>query len=79
MGLLSSDHLIVPMMADFSSLEGIKGILMLLYGKYPSSAQKKYAEYIITFNRKVEESKLSLPALYKYLKYINGSDSFFIH
>jgi cellulose biosynthesis protein BcsQ len=67
MGLLSSDRVIVPMMADFSSLEGIKGMLMLLYGKYPSSAQKKYAEKIITFSRKVEESGLSLPTLYEFV------------
>lgn len=66
-GLLSSDRVIVPMMADFSSLEGIKGILMLLYGEYPSSAQKKYAEGIITFSRKVEESGLSLPTLYEFV------------
>lgn len=67
MGLLSSDRVIVPMMADFSSLEGIKGILMLLYGKYPSSAQKKYAEDIITFSRQVEDSGLSLPTLYEFV------------
>lgn len=66
MGLLSSDHLIVPMMADFSSLEGIKGILMLLYGQYPSSAQKKYAEGIITFNSKVLESGLATPTFYEF-------------
>jgi chromosome partitioning protein len=36
MALVSSDYLIIPVMADYSSLEGIKGIFMLLYGEYPS-------------------------------------------
>lgn len=67
MGLLSSDHIIVPMMADFSSLEGIKGILMLLYGQYPSKAQQKYAEGIVTFNSKVKETGLSTPTLYEFV------------
>ncbi len=54
MALLSSDYLIIPMMADFTSLEGIKGILMLLYEQYPSEYLKKYASNIITFNKKVK-------------------------
>ena len=66
MGLVSSDNIIIPMMADFSSLEGIKGLLMLLYGKYPSSALKTYAENIITFNKQVDQFKLELPTLYEF-------------
>lgn len=66
MGLVSSDYIIVPMMADFSSLEGIKGILMLLYGEYPSSALKKYADDIITFTNKINEFNLELPKLYEF-------------
>lgn len=54
MALLSSDYLIIPMMADFTSLEGIKGILMLLYEEYPSESLKKYASNIITFNKQVK-------------------------
>ena len=41
MALVSSDKIIIPMMADFSSLEGIKGIFMLLFGKYPCTVSKK--------------------------------------
>lgn len=67
MGLISSDRIIVPMMADYSSLEGIKGILMLLYGKYPSAAQKKYAENIVTFNKKASESGIKLPQMYEFV------------
>lgn len=67
MGLVSSDYLIVPMMADYSSLEGIKGIMMLLYAKYPSAAVKKYADTIITFNRKISEHQLELPKFYEFV------------
>jgi cellulose biosynthesis protein BcsQ len=67
MALVSSDYLVVPMMADFSSLEGIKGILMLLYGEYPSSALKKYAEDIVTFSNKVDEFGLELPKLFEFV------------
>ncbi|WP_256093838.1 ParA family protein [Pseudomonas putida] len=65
MALVSSDALIVPMMADFSSLEGIKGILMLLYGKYLSSATKNYAAKVVTFNRQVELNQLELPKIFE--------------
>jgi len=67
MGLLSADRLIVPMMADFSSLEGIKSILMLLYGEYPTAALKTYADDFITFNGQVTQFKLKLPLLYEFV------------
>lgn len=67
MALLSSDNLIVPMMADFSSIEGIKGIMMLLYGEYATSALRTYAENIITFNSQVQRNNLTLPKLYKFI------------
>lgn len=66
MGLVSSDFLVVPMMADYSSLEGIKGILSLLYGEFPSAALKKYAEDIITFNKQIETYGLGLPVMYEF-------------
>ncbi|MHB0926616.1 MAG: ParA family protein, partial [Gallionellaceae bacterium] len=66
MGLVSSDYLVVPMMADFSSLEGIRGILMLLYGKYPSVQFQKFAENIITFNSQMNTFKLPHPSLYEF-------------
>ena len=66
MGLTSSDYIITPMMADFSSLEGIKGLLMLLYGKYPSSALKNYAEDIVTYNKQIEQFQLKLPVMYEF-------------
>ena len=67
MGLVSSDYIITPMMADFSSLEGIKGLLMLLYGRYPSSALKTYAENIVTFSKQVERFQLQLPTMYEFV------------
>ncbi|MCU1176661.1 ATPase [Stenotrophomonas maltophilia] len=66
MALVSSDYLIIPMMADFSSLEGIKGILMLLYGKYPSAATKTYADKVMTFNKQSSQYKLPLPKLFEF-------------
>lgn len=65
MALVSSDALVIPMMADFSSLEGIKGILMLLYGKYPSAAVRNYANKVVTFNRQVQQFGLSLPQIFE--------------
>lgn len=67
MALVSSDFLIIPMMADFSSIEGIKGILMMLYGKYPSVALKKYAENVITFNKQIISFNLKLPVIDKFV------------
>ncbi|MDO3616634.1 ParA family protein [Ralstonia pseudosolanacearum] len=67
MGLVSSDYLIVPMMADFSSLEGIKSLMMLLYGKYPSAALKTYADDILTFNSQAKSFNLQLPRLYEFV------------
>lgn len=65
MALVSSDALIIPMMADFSSLEGIKGMLMLLYGKYPSAAVKNYASKVVTFNRQIQQFGLQLPKIFE--------------
>lgn len=66
MGLVSADYLVVPMMADFSSLEGIKGLLMLLYGEYPTAALKNYAANIITFNKQVTAFGMELPLMYEF-------------
>ncbi|MBS1003505.1 ParA family protein [Acetobacter thailandicus] len=65
MALVSSDHIVIPVMADYSSLEGIKGIMMLLYGKYPSSAAKNYADKVLTFNKQIENFHLSLPKIFE--------------
>lgn len=67
MALVSSDYLIVPMMADFSSIEGIKSIFMMLYGEYPTAALKKYAQNIITFNKQMEQFKLNPPKIYEFV------------
>lgn len=67
MALVSSDKLVIPMMADFSSLEGIKGLFMLLFGKYPSAALKQYADDIITFNKQVDSFQLQLPVIYEFV------------
>lgn len=65
MALVSSDYLVVPMMADFSSLEGVKGILMLLYGKYPSAAAVNYAANTVTFHKQIQKFELKLPKIYE--------------
>lgn len=67
MALASSDRIIIPMMADFSSLEGIKSVFSLLYGKYPSAALKQYADNIMTFNKQVDNFKLLLPNIYEFV------------
>ncbi|WP_208458856.1 ParA family protein [Burkholderia sp. BCC0322] len=67
MALVSADRLIVPMMADFSSLEGGKSLMMLLYGKYPSAALKTYAEDMLTFNSQAKSFGLPLPVLYEFV------------
>ena len=67
MALVSSDKIVIPMMADYSSLEGIKSLFMLLFGKYPSRALQKYAEDIITFNNQVERFKMQLPLIYEFV------------
>ncbi len=65
MALLSSDYLIVPMMADFTSVEGIKGIFVMLYGQYPSPALQKYAQNVVTFAKQVNSFGLDLPTIYE--------------
>lgn len=65
MALLSSDRLIVPMMADFTSIEGIKGIFAMLYGKYASQAMQRYAQNVITFDRQVHQFGLALPRIFE--------------
>jgi cellulose biosynthesis protein BcsQ len=67
MALVSSDYLIIPMMADFSSIEGIKSIFMMLYGEYPTAALKKYAHNIITFNKQMDHFKLKAPRICEFV------------
>lgn len=67
MALASSDYLIIPMMADYSSIDGIKGIFTMLYDEYPSAALKKYAENVITFNKQVKTHELELPLIYEFV------------
>jgi cellulose biosynthesis protein BcsQ len=67
MALLSSDNLIIPMMADYSSLEGLKGIMTLLYGEYPTAASRKYADKFLTFISQVESHKFELPKLWEFV------------
>lgn len=77
MSLVSSDRLIIPMMADFSSIEGIKGIMTLLYDEYPTAALKKYAENIMTFTKQIERFKdLKLPLIdtFVFNNYTCGSN-----
>jgi cellulose biosynthesis protein BcsQ len=66
MALVSSDKLVIPMMADFSSLEGIKSMFMLLFGKYPSAALQQYANDVITFDTQVRTFDLKLPKIYEF-------------
>lgn len=66
MALVSSDKIVIPMTADFSSIEGIQGIFMLLFGEYPSFALQNYAADIITFNTQVKTFQLKLPTIYEF-------------
>jgi hypothetical protein len=52
-------------MADFSSIEGIKGILSMLYGKYPSPAMQRYAQNVVTFAKQVKQFELELPTIFE--------------
>ncbi len=67
MALVSSDFLIIPMMADYSSLEGLKGIMTLLYGKYPTSASQRYADKFMTFSSQVKSHDIKLPVLWEFV------------
>ncbi|MGL4034087.1 ParA family protein [Kosakonia cowanii] len=67
MALLSADRLVVPMMADYSSLEGMKGLMMLLYGHYPSSAAQTYAEKFVTFHSQAADNQLELPKMDRFI------------
>jgi len=67
MALVSSDRIVIPMVADFSSLEGIKGLFMLLFEKYPSAALRNYADGIITFKRQVDQFHLELPVIWEFV------------
>jgi hypothetical protein len=67
MALVSTDRLVIPVMADFSSLEGIKGIFMLLYGLYPSVALQQYANPILTFSKQAESFNLTLPLISQFI------------
>ena len=67
MALVSADKLVIPMMADFSSLEGLKGLFMLLYGKYPSAAVRQYARNRITFDSQAKSFGLQLPFIYEFV------------
>jgi len=67
MALTSSDFLVVPMMADFTSVEGIKSIFVMLYGKYPSPALQKYAQNVVTFSKQVTQFSLRLPKVYEFV------------
>lgn len=65
MALMSSDRLVIPMMADFTSIEGIKSIFSMLYGKYTSQAMQRYAQNVVTFNKQVANFKLELPRIFE--------------
>ncbi|HCD4506383.1 hypothetical protein PO467_10610 [Enterobacter kobei] len=55
------------MMADYSSLEGLKGITTLLYGIYPTAASQTYAQNIVTFHSQVAQYQLSLPKMDRFV------------
>lgn len=67
MALLSSDYLVVPFMADFTSLEGIKGLFSMLFGLYSSPALKKYASNVLTFSKNVANHSLQTPAVWEFV------------
>nr|WP_314422725.1 ParA family protein [uncultured Erwinia sp.] len=67
MALVSSDRLIIPMMADYSSLEGLKGISTLLYGIYPTAASQTYAQNFVTFHSQIRQFNLTLPVMHRFI------------
>jgi len=67
MALVSVDHLIVPMMADYSSAEGVKSIFMMLYGEYPTAALQRYATNLITFHKQAQQFQLELPSIFEFV------------
>ncbi|WNJ80487.1 ParA family protein [Cedecea neteri] len=67
MALVSSDRLIIPMMADYSSLEGLKGITTLLYGIYPTAASQTYAQNFVTFHSQIRQFNLTLPLMHRFI------------
>lgn len=67
MALLSSDFLFVPMMADYSSAEGISSLFTMLYGLYPTSALERYAQNILTFRSQVDRFGLKLPRIWEFV------------
>lgn len=67
MALVSAKKLIIPMTADYSSLEGIKGLFMLLFGEYPSAALENQAKNKVTFNKQIKNFDLPLPRLYEFV------------
>ena len=48
-------------------IEGIKSIMVMLYGQYPSAALRKYADNIVTFSKQINNFQLSLPVLYEFV------------
>lgn len=65
MALVSSDRVVIPMMADYSSAEGITSMFTMLHGAYPTAALKQYAENILTFSKQVATHKLNLPFIWE--------------
>lgn len=65
MALVSSDYLVVPMMADYSSAEGVTSIFTILYGVYPSAALQRYAQNVVTFSKQVKQFGLTLPTIFE--------------
>jgi cellulose biosynthesis protein BcsQ len=67
MALASSDYIIIPTNADPSSQEGIRNILIMLYGKYPTAAIRNYAQNRLTFKRQIDNFNMSLPLIYEFV------------
>jgi len=65
MALVSSDRVVIPMMADYSSAEGITSMFTMLHGAYPTVALKMYAEDILTFSKQILHHNLDLPVIWE--------------
>jgi len=67
MALASSDKVVIPMMADYSSAEGITSMFTMMHGVYPTAASQKYAQNIQTFSKQVIAHDLQLPVIWEII------------
>lgn len=65
MALLSLDKIVIPMRGDFIPIEGIQGIIILIFENYFSSSLQKYAVHVIIVNTQLKAFQLKVPTMYE--------------